>query len=198
MVGVDFSEVLIRGAEAMLAAHEGKLHTVPQLVLGDAIAHIRGLSDASVDCVLTERFLQNLPSRASQNDVIREARRVLRPGGRLLMCEGSQDGFEALNDLREAVSLARIPERGPENVSALRFRNAEVEQFAEDDLGFVRVAKVGFSTYFIIARVLHPLLVSPQPPRFSARINDLAHKMQDHLPKDSTLGSNVLWVYEKP
>jgi ubiquinone/menaquinone biosynthesis C-methylase UbiE len=198
MVGVDFSEALIRGAEAMRTEHESKMRSIPQLILGDAIAHIRGLPEASVDCVLTERFLQNLPSRESQYGVIREAKRVLRPGGRLLMCEGSQDGFEALNDLREAVGLERIPESGPENVSALRFRDAEIERFSEDELGLIRTAKAGFSTYFAIARVLHPLLVSPQQPRFSARINDLAHKIQDHLPKDSSLGSNILWVYEKP
>jgi len=46
--------------------------------------------------------------------------------------------------------------------------------------------------------VLHPLLVSPQKPRYDARINDLARKIQMHTPKDSGLGSNVLWVYEKP
>ena len=198
MVGVDFSEVLIRGAEQMMAAYQGKLHTVPQFVLGDAIAHIKALPDDSVDCVLTERFLQNLPSREGQYGVIREAERVLRGGGRLLMCEGSQDGFDALNDLREAVGLARIPASGPENVSALRFHDTEVERCAENDAGFRRIAKVGFSTYFTVARVLHPLLVSPQKPRYDARINDLARKIQMHTPKDSGLGSNVLWVYEKP
>ncbi len=198
MVGVDFSEVLIRGAEAMREAYEGKLRTAPQFILGDAIAHIGGLQGDSVDCVLTERFLQNLPSRESQHGVVREATRILRSGGRLLLCEGSLDGFEALNDLREAVGLARIPAKGPENISALRFRDVEIEHFAEKEVGLKRVAKVGFSTYFVVARVLHPLLVSPQQPRYEGRINDLAHKIQDHLPKDSTFGSNVLWVYEKP
>ena len=197
MVGIDFSESLIRGAEAMTPAYQGRLRTVPEFILGDAIAHIRSLPDSSVDCVLTERFLQNLPSRASQCAVIQEAKRVLRPGGRLLMCEGSQDGFDALNDLRESVGLVRIPAGGPENVSALRFQNAEIERFAERELHLARVAKVGFSAYFIMARVLHPLLVSPQQPRYSARINDLARKIQEALPKDSTYGSNILWVYEK-
>jgi len=198
MTGVDFSEVLIRGAEQMRAAYQGKLRCVPQFLLGDAIAHIKNLPDDSADCVLTERFLQNLPSRESQHGVIREAKRVLRPGGRFLMCEGSQDGFDALNDLREAVGLARIPASGPENVSALRFRDAEVERYAENDAGFTRIAKVGFSDYFTMTRVLHPLLVSPQKPRYEARINELARKIQMYTPKDSSLGSNVLWVYEKP
>ena len=198
MTGVDFSEGLIQGAEQMMASYEGRLQSVPKFILGDAIAHLKGLPDESVDCVLTERFLQNLPSRESQYGVIREAKRVLRRGGRLLMCEGSQDGFDALNDLREGAGLPRIPASGPENVSALRFHDAEVERVAETDAGFARVAKVGFSTYFMVARVLHPLLVSPQKPRYDARINDLARKIQTHAPKDSTLGSNILWVYEKP
>jgi len=198
MTGVDFSDVLIQGAEAMRASFEGQLRSTPKFVLGDAIAHILNLPDGSVDCILTERFLQNLPSRNSQNGVLREAKRVLRPGGRLLMCEGSQDGFDALNDLREAVGLKTIPASGPENVSALRFRDAEIEGFVENDLEFARVAKVGFSTYFLITRVLHPLLAAPQQPRYGARINDLARKIQMPMPKDSTLGSNVLWVYEKP
>ena len=197
MTGVDFSEVLIQGAEAMRSAFAGRLRSEPRFVLGDAIAHVRCQADESMDCILTERFLQNLPSRESQYGMITEAARVLRRGGRLLMCEGSQDGFEKLNDLREAVGLARIPASGPENVSALRFDDAEVERYAENEAAFSRVAKIGFSTYFIIARVLHPLLISPQKPRYDARINDLAGKIQMHAPPESSLGSNILWVYQK-
>lgn len=197
MTGVDFSEVLIQGAEAMRTAFTGRLRTEPRFILGDAIAQIRGQADDSLDCILTERFLQNLPSRESQYGVIREAMRVLRKGGRLLMCEGSEDGFQALNDVREAAGLARIPASGPENISALRFHDAEVEHYAENEAGFKRIAKVGFSTYFVIARVLHPLLISPQKPKYDARINDLARKIQMQMPKESSLGSNILWVYEK-
>ncbi|HEV2400734.1 MAG TPA: methyltransferase domain-containing protein [Candidatus Sulfotelmatobacter sp.] len=197
MVGIDFSESLIQGANGMLASYQGRLRSTPKFILADAIAHLRSLPDNSVDSLLTERFLQNLPSRTSQYGVIREAKRVLRPGGRLLMCEGSQDGFDALNDLRDSVGLARIPASGPENVSALRFNNREVEHVAQQEVGLAPVAKVGFSAYFIISRVLHPLLASPQPPRYSAKINDVARKIQQALPKDSTYGSNVLWVYEK-
>jgi len=197
MTGVDFSEVLIQGAETMRTAFAGRLRTVPQFILGDAIAYVRRQADESVDCILTERFLQNLPSRESQHGMLREAARILRKGGRLLMCEGSQDGFDALNGLRETVGLARIPASGPENVSALRFDDTEIERYAENEAGFSRIAKVGFSTYFVVARVLHPLLISPLKPRYDARINDLARKIQTHTPKDSSLGSNVLWVYEK-
>jgi ubiquinone/menaquinone biosynthesis C-methylase UbiE len=113
MVGIDFAESLIRGAQAILTEYGRSLRSAPEFILGDAIAYIQSLPDSSVDCMLTERFLQNRPSRASQYEVIREAKRVLRPGGGLLMCEGSQGGFAALNDLRESVELSCIPASGP-------------------------------------------------------------------------------------
>jgi len=93
-------------------AFQGRSRSIPQFVIGDAIAYIRSLPDYSVDSVLTERFLQNLPSRESHG-IIREAKRVLRRSGRLHMCEGSQDVFDALNELRESVGLARIPAGAP-------------------------------------------------------------------------------------
>ena len=50
-----------------------------------------------------------------QRDVIRNAYRVLAPGGRLLFCEGSEDGFEALNELRAGVGLPEILATSKEN-----------------------------------------------------------------------------------
>jgi hypothetical protein len=112
------------------------------------------------------------------------------------MCEGSEDGFERLNDLRAAVGLPRIPATSRENVSALRFRDNEIEQ-ALGEMGFTLVRKVGFSLYFIIARVLHPLLVAPDSPRFDAPINDLAGRIQAHTQAAAGYGGGVLWVCQK-
>jgi len=49
MTGIDFSESLIRGAEDMATSYQGRLRSIPQIVLGDAIAYIRSLPDNSVD-----------------------------------------------------------------------------------------------------------------------------------------------------
>ena len=198
LIGVDFSESLIQGANQLLAQHEKELRTHPQFICGDALLFVRDVESASVDCVLTERFIQNLPSSEVQKAVIREAYRMLRPGGRLLMCEGSEDGFDALNHLRSSVGLSVIPATSSDNVSAIRLKDADVEAFAEKEIGFKLVQKLGSSIYFIIARVLHPLLVSPQRPRFDARINDLAARIQSELPFQPGFGSNTLWVFEKP
>ena len=112
------------------------------------------------------------------------------------MCEGSETGFEQLNDLRAAVGLSRIPSTSRENVSAIRFDDCDVEQ-ALAEIGFTLVQKVGFSLYFIIARVLHPLLVAPDSPRFDAPINDLAGLIQAHTQAAPGYGGSMLWGCQK-
>lgn len=198
LLGIDFSPNLIAGANQLLAQRRNALQSVPSFLEADALVHLAGTADASVDYVLTERFIQNMPTEAVQIDVLREIRRVLRPGGLLLMCEGSDEGFEALNDIREKMGLSRIPSTSRENVSAIRFDDGTIERVATRDLGYVLRSKAGFSTFFLIARVLHPLLAAPDPPRFDAPINDLARQLQMHAPMLPGFGSNVLWVLEKP
>jgi SAM-dependent methyltransferase len=196
-VGVDFAEKLIEGARTLSAAEDPPLDRVPQFICDDAVAHVSRLPSDSVDAVITERFLLNLPDPGVQQSVVKDCFRALRGSGRLLMCEASNRGFAALNKLRVACGLTAIEETGTDNVSALRLDDGEIEAFA-GRIGFRLVSRLGFSEYFIMSRVLHPLLVQPLPPRFAAPINALAREIQLHLPLDAGLGSNVLWVFEKP
>lgn len=195
MVGVDFSENLITGA-VKLAEMEG-VAKPPKFVCADAIKYVCDLAPASVDAVITERFLLNLPDVQVQQKVIAESFRVLRPGGRLLMCEGSMQGFRGLNSLRKALGLAEILETSADNMSARRFEDAEIEEFSTKQVGFHLIAKVGFSDYFAISRAIHPLLIAPEKPRFDAKINELARQMQLNRPLNPEIGSNVIWVLEK-
>lgn len=195
--GVDFVEKLVQGAIQLREDRRDRLKSAPEFICADAIEHLRTRNPDSVDYVITARFLQNMPSAEVQRELIAHVYRILSPGGRFLMCEGSQDGFEALNDVRQAVGLDRIPATSADNVSAIRFDDAGIETYAAG-LGFSLHSKLGFSPFFIMARVLHPLLVQPQRPRFDARINELAKEIQTHLPRDAGFGSNTLWVLEKP
>jgi SAM-dependent methyltransferase len=196
--GIDFSPNLIAGARALLAQRRERLQSVPRFVEADALRVLADTPDESLDYVLTERFIQNMPRQDVQIDVLRQIRRILRPGGLLLMCEGSDDGFESLNEVREQVGLPRIPSTSRENVSAIRFDDAAIERIATEELGYVLRSKLGFSFFFLIARVLHPLLAAPDPPRFDARINDFARAVQMHVPMQPGYGSNVLWVLHRP
>jgi SAM-dependent methyltransferase len=197
LLGVDFSQNLIAGAHTLTEQRRSDLRSAIQFLCADALEYLKAVDEGSFNYIITERFLQNLPSSDLQKSTIRDAYRALAPGGQLLMCEGSAESFERLNDLREHVGLARIPATTRENVTAIRFNDPDIERFLVH-AGFIVKEKVGFSTYFIVARVLHPLLVAPQAPRFDARINDLARLIQMNVPFDPGYGSNVLWVCQKP
>ena len=197
-IGVDFSDQLIGGARQLAIQLEDQLKTQPEFICDDAIAFTEGISSDSIDCVITERFLLNLPDEQAQHAEILEIYRILRPAGRLLMCEGSRDGFFALNHLRASMGLKEIAETSADNLSSIRFDDREIERFVTEEAGFELVGKLGFSTYFAISRALYPRLISPQPPKFGARINTLAREIQEQLPLQPGLGSNVLWVLQKP
>ena len=169
----------------------------PNFVCADAIEYLRNQATNTIDCIISERFIQNLPSVEWQRSVVADIFRVLKPGGRALVCEGSELGFERLNDLREKVGLARIPATSSDNISAIRLNDTSFEQHCEE-LGFVLAKKCGYSLFFLITRVLHPLLVAPNAPRFDAEINNLARTIQSHSPFEAGYGGNELWVLEKP
>src|SRR5439155_20308136 len=124
----------------------------------------------------------NLPSEKTQKDVVADIFRVLKPGGKLLMCEASEKGFGELNDIRGKVGLETIEATSKENISAIRVKDKEFEDFVSDELGFKLIGKYGFSDYFLLARVFHPLFVKPQSPRFDSKINEVARKIQEKLP----------------
>jgi SAM-dependent methyltransferase len=171
--------------------------SIPKFLCTDAIEYIKNTEADSINYVITERFIQNMPRVEVQKAIIKEIYRILKPEGRLLMCEGSAEGFNALNELREAVGLNRIPETSSDNITAIRIEDKDFESYAINELGFKFKAKNGFSSFFVMSRVLHPLLVAPQRPRFDAKINEYARLVQKNMPYEVGYGSNVLWVFEK-
>jgi ubiquinone/menaquinone biosynthesis C-methylase UbiE len=83
VTGVDASEGMV--AQARAKAWPAGVH----LVVSDALEHLRGLPDASVDGVLAAYLLRNVPDRAA---VVAEVARVLRPGGTVVVHDYSVAG----------------------------------------------------------------------------------------------------------
>ena len=184
LVGLDFSQNMVDGARALLERFGPELRSRPAFETCD----VRRLSypDNSFDTVISERLIFNLPSREDQEATIREVHRVLRPGGRYLMVEGNEDGLRRLNAVRERVGLDPIPTADSESFSSLKLREAELATWLEPS--FVVADVRYFGTYYLISRVVHPLLVHPDSPRFDAPINVIARKVAEVLPDVGRLG----------
>lgn len=186
-VGVDFSPNMIQGARVLTGKLRPGLRSVPDYRLGNVL-HLP-FDRAEFDCAISERCVLNLSSREDQEQAIQEIHRVLKPGGIYLMVEGTEDGLGRLNLLRTKLGLAPIPTVDSDNISSLKFREIEIEEFLEP---FFRIeTRQYWGTYYLISRVVHPLLVHPKEPRFDAAINTIARKVAEVLPDTGRLGHVV-------
>jgi hypothetical protein len=58
------------------------------------------------------------------------------------------------------------------------------------DRWFTLEQQLGFGTYDLVARVVHPLLVAPEQPQYGAHINEIAARVALERPAD-TFNSRV-------
>jgi SAM-dependent methyltransferase len=120
------------------------------------------------DVVLSERVVINLKDPAHQREAVQEIRRVLRPGGHVVLIEAFEDGWRNLNEARGELGLDPIPMPSQNRW----FKPGELEEFAKD--GFVAVSEIAgrplparnfLSTHYFVARVVHALLLELREAR---------------------------------
>lgn len=160
IVGIDYSDEMIARARRQ-AGPAPAFHVHDVLALGPADF---GLFDA----VVSVRCLINLAGWAEQQRAIANVASVLKPGGRFLFVEGCRQGRERLNMLRATVGLDPMP---PVWHNVDFDLSATLAHFERD---FVLEQQLHFGVYDFIARVVHPLVVAPENPRYDHRINKVA------------------------
>ena len=101
LLGVDFSSAMIERARRNLARRS--LANV-RFEQGDA-TRLSSIEDASVDLVVAHSFLYLVPDKAQ---VLVEARRILKPTGRLVFMEPREEGSFAAAALRAVSGLGRV------------------------------------------------------------------------------------------
>jgi ubiquinone/menaquinone biosynthesis C-methylase UbiE len=153
--------------------------------------------DASFDIVVSERCLLNLPTKDDQWVAISEVARVIRPGGLYLMLEGTIQGLQRLNQVRARFNLAPIPEADPKY-------NWFSNKFDEDEMipvalgSFTKLEQIQrFGMYYFISRVINPLLVKPDQPRYDAPINTIARQICSQFPNFEDIGHVALFVFRR-
>jgi len=181
IIGADFSEPSIRKAR--------ELHPAPNVAY--RVMDITDLDapDAEFDVVITERCLINLPDWPAQQQAIREVVRVLKPGGRYLMCESFEEAFTSFADLRTRFGLEPMARHWHNRL----IRETEARPYLEQFFCIDAIEKMGL--YYLISRLVHPLLVSPQEPKLDAEINRIAVRLTTGMSPDSLADISVNGLY---
>lgn len=160
--GIDYSDAMIARAR----------HTSPGIVFGVLdVANLKPSDYGIFDIAISERCLINLTSWKDQRKAIGNIASVIKKGGLFLFIEGSQDGRGRLNAMRESVGLKAMPPV---------WHNLDFEEkrlLAYLKKFFTIEKRLHFGIYDFIARVAHPLLVSPEEPKYEAKINEIAARM---------------------
>lgn len=134
-------------------------------------------ASASFTAAVTQRCLINLGGWEEQQLALSEIFRVLKPGGRFIMCETTEQGLAKLNSLRVRFGLRPIPVVW-HNVL---LDEEKLERWQKEH-GVMCSAVHRFSTFYLISRVIHPLLVAPEEPKWDAPINEVARVIAEQLP----------------
>lgn len=191
-IGVDFSEKMIASAKELITRFDliGEIN----FESGD-VTQLR-FEKETFDTVLTQRLLINLPTPDIQETALREIARVLKPKGRYLMIEQSMQGWENLNRMREQFGLAPIPAAHPvTNWFNIKFEEQRLTDMLSPWFDIVDTQRFGM--YFFISRVLHPLLVAPEEPRYDAKINEIAYRVACQIPNYEDLGHMIFLILQK-
>jgi ubiquinone/menaquinone biosynthesis C-methylase UbiE len=153
-------------------------------------------ADATFDVVTSSRCLMALLDWERQKSALVEIARVLKPGGTLVLMEGTFEGLERLNEARAKFGLAAIDASGRERLQTLKFHEADLLAFCSAHYDLQHVQR--FGTYYFLSRVVHPLLAAPEPPRYDAPINAVALEIARKIPDFMGLGHLVAFILRKP
>lgn len=181
-IGLDFSGEMIKAAE--------KRHPVLEFFTHDIQKPLCCVG--FWDLIYTQRCLINLSDWEPQWEAIQNLIGLLKPGGRLVLCENSLQALETINDVRVSIGLSEI--RVPWHncyLDELKMRIEAVEgnyYYEEREIT---------STYYFLSRIVNAYAARKglKEPQYNSDINELAL----HLPEDTIPGfsQTKLWVWEK-
>ena len=182
---VDFSEIRLKKARERLHGRENVLlKQVDFLGTYDL--------DDNYDVTVSQRFLINLMEWELQQKVLLDLMSMLKPGGKLLMLEGSRQGVDSLNEFRAALELEPIPVKWHN----LFFDDLTLRNFMQQH-GYTLVDQDGLGTYFLLTRGVRPAL--DEKLDWNCDFNRLAvtNKTSQLLGFSTEFSRLKLWVFEK-
>jgi ubiquinone/menaquinone biosynthesis C-methylase UbiE len=149
----------------------------------------------SFDVVTSHRCLMALLDWDKQKVALQEIHRVLKPGGVLVLMEGTFDGLDRLNNWRERFGLSLIDAAGRDRLLTLKFREKDLLAFTDSYFETQRIQRWGM--YYFLTRIVQPLLVFPDSPSYSHKLNEVAKIIAKQIPDLNELGHLVGFALKK-
>ncbi|MBR0713029.1 class I SAM-dependent methyltransferase [Bradyrhizobium liaoningense] len=189
--GVDYIPEMIAAAKDRLAAQSLPLAATVAFAEGNILDLQE--PDGLYDAAIVTRVVINLGQRERQVAALREAARVVRTGGRLLVSEATQEGLRQLNAFRAEWGLGPIPEPQFNN-----YVDAELMRTAASDLVVLEEISNFASTYFVGTRVLKPLLAGLIGNKVDPSRPDMEwNRFFATLPSGGDYGTQKLFVFRR-
>jgi ubiquinone/menaquinone biosynthesis C-methylase UbiE len=189
--GIDYSENMIDAARRNLG------ETAPELDVEFQPASVTELpyDDSEFDVVTSHRCLMALLDWRSQQEALLEIHRVLKPGGVLVLIEGTFEGIDRLNQYRRRFELPAIDPAGKDRLLTLKFHEPQLLEFTEPLYELLRIQRFGM--YYFLTRIVQPLLVAPDPPSYDHPLNEVAKQIARVIPDFEGLGHLTGFVLRK-
>lgn len=192
-VGIDYAESMVQTAiERAEPARDMLKGTVS---FRQASVLDLPFEDNTFDTVTSARCLMALLDWDLQKRAMAEINRVLKPAGVLVMMEGTFQGLQRLNEMRERFGLEQIDATGKDRLITLKFDEPTLMEYGQELMEHVVTHRFGM--YYLISRIVHPLLVGPEAPRYDARINDVARIIAEQIPDYEGLGHLAAFIWKK-
>jgi len=189
--GIDYAENMVAFARAKTR------EVAPQLDIDIRQADVLDLpyADGTFDMVTSSRCLMALLEWERQRRALVEVHRVLKPGGQLILMEGTFEGLERLNAYRTKFGLSEIEADGRARLCTLKFHEGELLDFCRKYFDHKETKRFGM--YYFLTRIVQPLLVAPEAPRYDHKLNEIAKRIALEIPDLSGMGHLVGFVLQK-
>ncbi|GLR85432.1 class I SAM-dependent methyltransferase [Bradyrhizobium iriomotense] len=189
--GIDYIPEMIAAAKDRLGAQSKPLVGTAAFSAGNILALEE--PDEFYDTAVVTRVIINLGHRDKQIAAIREAARVVKSGGTLLVSEATREGLQRLNAFRAEWGLGAIPEPQFNN-----YVDEELMRTAASDLVDLEEISNFSSTYFVGTRLLKPLLAGLLGDRVDPSLPDTEwNRFFSLLPAGGDYGTQKLFVYRR-
>jgi ubiquinone/menaquinone biosynthesis C-methylase UbiE len=190
---IDYSRDMIEGARQLLAKNYPGLSD--RVSFKEASVTSLPYEAASFDVITSHRCLMALLDWELQKQALVELHRVLKPSGALVLMEGTFEGLDRLNRMREAFSLEPIAPDGRERLITLKFHEAELLDFCRPYFRTQAIKRFGM--YYFLTRIVQPLLVAPAKPSYDHKLNEVAREIARVIPDYEGIGHLVAFILRK-